>query len=217
MPKAPTKAKRRPGFLRRAIQWLLIAAVLLWLLAALVLTATRWIDPPTTAVHIERRFQAWIQQQALSRTLQIHSAQPNLARSPARRHRRRGRALLPAPRIRLARSPNRRPAGFRRRAHSRSLHHHPATRKEPVLRNQPLVSPQGCGGHPGPGRRIRPRQTAHSGALPQRGRMGPRYLRRRVGMPLLGRNSSPQYRPATGGTASGHPPRSTQTPTRPHE
>jgi monofunctional biosynthetic peptidoglycan transglycosylase len=33
---------------------------LLWLLAALLLVAARWIDPPTTAVHIERRMQAWI-------------------------------------------------------------------------------------------------------------------------------------------------------------
>ena len=30
------------------------------MLAALTLVATRWIDPPTTAVHMERRFQAWI-------------------------------------------------------------------------------------------------------------------------------------------------------------
>jgi monofunctional biosynthetic peptidoglycan transglycosylase len=34
--------------------------VLLWSLAALTLLAARWIDPPTTAVHIQRRFQAWI-------------------------------------------------------------------------------------------------------------------------------------------------------------
>ena len=34
--------------------------VLLWSLAALALVAARWIDPPTTAVHIERRLQAWI-------------------------------------------------------------------------------------------------------------------------------------------------------------
>ncbi len=34
--------------------------VLLWSLAALILVAARWIDPPTTAVHIQRRFQAWI-------------------------------------------------------------------------------------------------------------------------------------------------------------
>jgi monofunctional biosynthetic peptidoglycan transglycosylase len=30
------------------------------LLAAFTLLALRWIDPPTTAVHIERRMQAWI-------------------------------------------------------------------------------------------------------------------------------------------------------------
>jgi monofunctional biosynthetic peptidoglycan transglycosylase len=33
---------------------------LLWLLAALALVAARWVDPPTTAVHMERRVQAWI-------------------------------------------------------------------------------------------------------------------------------------------------------------
>lgn len=35
--------------------------VLLWSFAALSLAAYRWIDPPTTAVHIERRLQASIQ------------------------------------------------------------------------------------------------------------------------------------------------------------
>ena len=34
--------------------------VLLWSLAALTLVAARWIDPPTTAVHIQRRLQARI-------------------------------------------------------------------------------------------------------------------------------------------------------------
>jgi monofunctional biosynthetic peptidoglycan transglycosylase len=34
--------------------------VLLWSLAALTLVAARWIDPPTTAVHVQRRVQAWI-------------------------------------------------------------------------------------------------------------------------------------------------------------
>jgi monofunctional biosynthetic peptidoglycan transglycosylase len=34
--------------------------VLLWLLAVLSLVAARWIDPPTTAVHVERRVQAWM-------------------------------------------------------------------------------------------------------------------------------------------------------------
>jgi monofunctional glycosyltransferase len=34
--------------------------VLLWSLASLTLLAARWIDPPTTAVQIQRRLQAWI-------------------------------------------------------------------------------------------------------------------------------------------------------------
>ena len=37
-----------------------IGFTLLWSLAVLVLLAARWVDPPTTAVHIERRLQAWI-------------------------------------------------------------------------------------------------------------------------------------------------------------
>ena len=50
----------------RKISWRLIAqglgliVVSLWLLAALLLLALRWIDPPTTMVHIQRRVQAWI-------------------------------------------------------------------------------------------------------------------------------------------------------------
>jgi monofunctional biosynthetic peptidoglycan transglycosylase len=46
------------GFFR--IDWLVIGVMLAWTLAALTLVTARWIDPPTTAVHIERRVQAWI-------------------------------------------------------------------------------------------------------------------------------------------------------------
>jgi monofunctional biosynthetic peptidoglycan transglycosylase len=42
------------------MRWVVYAAVVLWLGAALALVAARWIDPPTTAVHVERRVQAWI-------------------------------------------------------------------------------------------------------------------------------------------------------------
>jgi monofunctional glycosyltransferase len=48
------------GFVRSFLRWLVIGVVLVWLLAALILLAARWIDPPTTAVHIQRRLQAWI-------------------------------------------------------------------------------------------------------------------------------------------------------------
>ena len=53
---------RRKGFrpaLLKLLRWLLIGVALLWSLAALTLLAARWIDPPTTAVHIQRRLQAW--------------------------------------------------------------------------------------------------------------------------------------------------------------
>ncbi|HUV70705.1 MAG TPA: monofunctional biosynthetic peptidoglycan transglycosylase [Terracidiphilus sp.] len=38
---------------------LAVALLALWTLAAFTLLAARFIDPPTTAVHIERRLQAW--------------------------------------------------------------------------------------------------------------------------------------------------------------
>jgi monofunctional biosynthetic peptidoglycan transglycosylase len=34
--------------------------LIVWSFAAMLLVVVRWIDPPTTAVHIQRRFQAWI-------------------------------------------------------------------------------------------------------------------------------------------------------------
>jgi monofunctional glycosyltransferase len=60
MARTLTKTPRRRRILRSFIRWIVLGAVLLWLLAALTLVAARWIDPPTTAVHAERRLQAWI-------------------------------------------------------------------------------------------------------------------------------------------------------------
>lgn len=42
------------------VRSLVLGIAFLWLLAALMLVAARWIDPPTTAVRMERHFQAWI-------------------------------------------------------------------------------------------------------------------------------------------------------------
>ncbi|HEY2461794.1 MAG TPA: monofunctional biosynthetic peptidoglycan transglycosylase [Candidatus Acidoferrum sp.] len=53
-------SRRRTSLLRSILRWLVIAIALLWSLAALLLVAARWIDPPTTAVHIQRRLQSWI-------------------------------------------------------------------------------------------------------------------------------------------------------------
>ena len=44
----------------RVLRWLAVTVVAAWLLAALSLVALRFLDPPTTAVHIERRVQSWI-------------------------------------------------------------------------------------------------------------------------------------------------------------
>jgi len=46
--------------LRSVLLGLAIAIAGCWLLAALTLVAFKWIYPPTTAVHMERRVEAWI-------------------------------------------------------------------------------------------------------------------------------------------------------------
>jgi monofunctional biosynthetic peptidoglycan transglycosylase len=52
--------KRPRPTLRIVVRYLFIVLAAFWLVAALTLVALRFIDPPTTAVHVERRFQAWI-------------------------------------------------------------------------------------------------------------------------------------------------------------
>jgi monofunctional biosynthetic peptidoglycan transglycosylase len=59
-PDRPTRAQHRKGFYESLVRWLIVGVALLWALVALLLVALRWIDPPTTAVHIQRRFQAWV-------------------------------------------------------------------------------------------------------------------------------------------------------------
>jgi monofunctional biosynthetic peptidoglycan transglycosylase len=59
-PDTRPKPPLRKDFLRSLVRWLAIGVVLVWSLAALILLAARWIDPPTTAVHIQRHLQAWI-------------------------------------------------------------------------------------------------------------------------------------------------------------
>ncbi len=61
-PDTPPEVPFRKSLLRSFVRWFLIGAALLWSLAALILVAARWINPPTAAVHMERRVQAWIHQ-----------------------------------------------------------------------------------------------------------------------------------------------------------
>ncbi len=57
---APKRIPVRKRSLRVFLRWLVAGTLLLWSFAALLLVIVRWIDPPTTAVHTQRRFQAWI-------------------------------------------------------------------------------------------------------------------------------------------------------------
>jgi monofunctional glycosyltransferase len=59
-PDIPPETLPWKGSLRSFVQWFLAGVALLWSLAVLFLVAVRWIDAPTTAVHTERRLQAWI-------------------------------------------------------------------------------------------------------------------------------------------------------------
>ena len=45
---------------RLALTWIGIGILSLWAMAAVMLVMARWIDPPTTAVHMQRRLQAWV-------------------------------------------------------------------------------------------------------------------------------------------------------------
>ncbi len=53
------KALPRKDLVRLALLFLMLVLVAGWLLAALTLVALRFIDPPTTAVRVERRMQAF--------------------------------------------------------------------------------------------------------------------------------------------------------------
>jgi monofunctional glycosyltransferase len=58
---AQPRTQHRKGLLRSLIRWLVLGGLSLWSLAVLTLVAARSIDPPTTAVHVQRRVQSWIQ------------------------------------------------------------------------------------------------------------------------------------------------------------
>lgn len=55
------KAILRSVRLRSILLWIAIGLATAWSSTALTLIALRFIDPPTTAVHMQRRFQAFIQ------------------------------------------------------------------------------------------------------------------------------------------------------------
>ena len=54
------KTQRWKEYLWPIARWIVAGALALWLGAALLLVMARWIDPPTTALQMQRRVQAWI-------------------------------------------------------------------------------------------------------------------------------------------------------------
>lgn len=59
-PTARPAVRRRKTLLRSCLLWLVVVVVSAWSLAALTLVAARFVNPPTTAVHVQRRLQAWM-------------------------------------------------------------------------------------------------------------------------------------------------------------
>ena len=58
-PQARPRTHLQKNTLRSFVRWLVIGVASLWLLTVILLLSARWIDPPTTAVQIQRRLQAW--------------------------------------------------------------------------------------------------------------------------------------------------------------
>lgn len=54
-------SKKRRSQVRRILRWVLIAIAGFYGSIAFILLLLRWIDPPTTALQIERRAHAWVE------------------------------------------------------------------------------------------------------------------------------------------------------------
>lgn len=57
----PLKARLGKARWRSWLRWIGLGIAALWLLAAVMLVAAKWINPPTTMVRVERRVQGWVQ------------------------------------------------------------------------------------------------------------------------------------------------------------
>ena len=56
----PTSGKRKRGWLRAILIWVVVAIAAFYLLSLAVLVALRWVDPPVTMVQAQRRIEAWV-------------------------------------------------------------------------------------------------------------------------------------------------------------
>ena len=81
MPHTDAQSSRWTRSLRAFLKWCVVSALLAWSLAAIILISTRWIDPPTTAVHMERRLQSWIHRtpyRERDKFVPLHQISPDL-------------------------------------------------------------------------------------------------------------------------------------------
>lgn len=62
IPEQSPKAPPRKSAIRFLLKWFVIGVLCVWSFCALIIVAIRWINPPTTAVHVERHVQSWIHQ-----------------------------------------------------------------------------------------------------------------------------------------------------------
>jgi monofunctional biosynthetic peptidoglycan transglycosylase len=55
-----TSGKRKRGWLRAILAWLLALIAAFYLFSAIALVALRWVNPPVTMVQAQRRMEAWV-------------------------------------------------------------------------------------------------------------------------------------------------------------
>jgi monofunctional biosynthetic peptidoglycan transglycosylase len=62
--------KRKRGWLRAMLIWVATVVAAFYLVAALVLVAVRWVNPPLTMVQAQRRVEAWVHRKPYTRRQQ---------------------------------------------------------------------------------------------------------------------------------------------------
>jgi monofunctional biosynthetic peptidoglycan transglycosylase len=66
----PTSGKRKRGWLRAILIWVVEAIAAFYLLSLTVLVALRWVDPPVTMVQVQRRIEAWVRRRPYTKRQQ---------------------------------------------------------------------------------------------------------------------------------------------------
>ena len=197
------KARAGKGRLRTWLRWVGIGLAALWLLAAMLLVAAKWIDPPTTAVHMERRMQAWMDGKPYHERyefLPLSQISPNLqhaviAAEDARFYQHHG---FDWHQSRSTAAEDMEGGRVRGRVHA-----HAAAGEEFVSWNGALDSAQGSGGHAGAGGGAGAGEAADSGAVPERGGMGSGSVWSGGGVPVSLWDFGAEYWAGSGGAAGG--------------